>query len=112
MMLKRITLAITFMIAAAAMLTLGPTTAMASKTQVNPPPAAKQQSYPSVVSINAASAMQLQKWVGLSPQMSHNIVNYRKEHGAFKSVDDLLNVKGMTPQKLDSIRSKITVSKF
>ena len=108
---KKIFLSLMVMVAAAAMLSFTPVTSMASTTQVNPMNTNGGMAYPTTVSINSASASQLQQWVGLSPTMADRIVSYRQQHGAFSSLNDLLKVKGMSPQLLNQIKSKITVSK-
>jgi competence protein ComEA len=38
------------------------------------------------------------------------IVSYRDEHGLFMSVEDLLNVPGIGPELLETIRPLITLS--
>jgi competence protein ComEA len=35
---------------------------------------------------------------------ARRLVAYRQEHGPFKSVDDLINVKGIGPKKLEKLR--------
>ncbi|MEQ2441797.1 ComEA family DNA-binding protein [Solibaculum intestinale] len=37
------------------------------------------------------------------------IIMYREEHGPFASVDDLLNVQGIGPETLESMRPYIYV---
>ncbi|OFX86798.1 MAG: RNA-binding transcriptional accessory protein [Bacteroidetes bacterium GWF2_33_16] len=47
------------------------------------------------VNLNTASKHLLTYISGLGPQLAKNIVDYRKEHGAFKSRKELLDVKRM-----------------
>jgi competence protein ComEA len=48
------------------------------------------------VDINTADAQTLSKAIkGIGIKKAEAIVAYRKEHGAFKSVDDLAKVKGI-----------------
>ncbi len=108
---KKFVLSLTVMVAAAAMLSFTPVVSMAKVVQTNPMNDNGGQFYPTTVSINSASARQLVKWVHLSPTMAQRIVAYRSEHGPYASINDLLKVKGMRPQLLNSIRGKITVSK-
>ncbi len=56
------------------------------------------------VSINSASADELQHLVGVGPAMAQRIIDYRKEHGAFKSVDELEEVKGIGPKTLAKMK--------
>lgn len=62
-----------------------------------------------MVDVNTASAQELQSVPGIDQTLAQNIVSYREANGPFASVDDLLKVSGMDQQKLDSIRSSITV---
>ncbi len=59
------------------------------------------------VNINTADAKALTQITGIGPKTAANIVAYRKKHGRFKSVDDLLNVKGIGDKTLKKIRSQI-----
>ena len=61
------------------------------------------------VDINAATAEELQRLMGIGPVLAQAIVDYRAEHGPFSSVDELLEVSGIGETKLDGIRSDITL---
>jgi competence protein ComEA len=56
------------------------------------------------VSINGADANDLQHLVGVGPAMAQRIIDYRKEHGGFKSVDELEEVKGIGPKTLAKMK--------
>lgn len=47
------------------------------------------------VNINSADAVQLATLKGIGPKKAEAIVQYRKTHGQFKSVDALASVKGI-----------------
>lgn len=52
--------------------------------------------FASPVNINKASAEKIaSSLTGVGSKKAEAIVAYRKEHGQFKSVDDLTNVKGI-----------------
>ncbi len=59
--------------------------------------------------INRATVDQLDTLPGLSRAAAENIVAYRQVNGFFLSVEDLLEVPGIGPATLDSIRDWITV---
>ncbi|MDQ7010675.1 MAG: helix-hairpin-helix domain-containing protein [Mariprofundaceae bacterium] len=63
------------------------------------------------VNINTATVEQLQQVRGIGPKTAAAIVEYRKEHGAFSDVDDLLKVKGIGEKKLEKIRDDLTIGK-
>lgn len=62
-----------------------------------------------MIDINTADAQALAALQGVGPQKAEAIVAYRQEHGPFKSVDDLANVKGIGQKTVDANRDKIAV---
>ncbi|MBV7573772.1 helix-hairpin-helix domain-containing protein [Pseudomonas sp. PDM32] len=71
--------------------------------------AAKAQS--GKVDLNSADAPTLQReLVGVGEAKAKAIVAYRESNGAFASVDELLEVKGIGKAILDSNREKIEVN--
>jgi len=56
------------------------------------------------ISLNSASADQLQLLPGIGPSTAEKILEYRQAHGGFTSVDELLDVKGIGPKKLEKMR--------
>lgn len=54
--------------------------------------------------LNAASAEQLDTLPGVGPATSAAIVTYRERNGRFRTVDELLEVPGIGPAKLEAIR--------
>jgi len=61
------------------------------------------------VNINTATAKELQMVHGFGTKTAAMIVAYRDEHGAFKSVDGLLHVKGIGKKTLEKIRDEVTI---
>ncbi|MCB2428442.1 ComEA family DNA-binding protein [Methylophaga pinxianii] len=62
------------------------------------------------ININRASADELQLLDGVGPSTANAIVEYREQNGAFASVDDLVNVKGIGEKKVASMAENVTVS--
>lgn len=61
------------------------------------------------IDLNTASIAELDSLPGVGPATAQAIVDYRSQHGHFRSVDDLLNVRGIGPAKLDEIRGLVRV---
>ena len=59
------------------------------------------------ISINDGSEADLQKISGIGPKMAKKIVDYRKEHGPFKSLEELRHVKGIGPALYKKIVEKV-----
>lgn len=64
---------------------------------------------PLVININTAESSELIALNGIGTAKARAIVAYREEHGAFSSVDDLLNVDGIGEATLDKFREQVTV---
>ncbi len=58
---------------------------------------------PLLININTATAIELEQLPGVGPSTSKAIIAYREKNGAFISVEDLLNVRGIGPAKLGEI---------
>jgi competence protein ComEA len=59
------------------------------------------------VSINRASARELEALPGIGPVLAGRIVTYRTANGPFRSVDDLINVSGIGPKLLEQLRPHV-----
>lgn len=73
------------------------------------PAADTQASMQAPVNLNQASAEELTKLKGIGPKMAERILAYRKEHGPFKTVDQIVEVKGIGNAKFQKLKDKITV---
>lgn len=74
------------------------------------PPAAGVGAGPGdAVNLNTADETTLEKLPGVGPATAAAIVAHRDTHGPFTSVEQLLEVDGIGPGKLDKIRDKATV---
>ena len=63
------------------------------------------------INLNTANVTDLQQVPGIGPSTAQKILDTRKSYGAFKSVDDLLAIKGIGPKKLEKMRKYLTVAK-
>ena len=62
------------------------------------------------VNINTADATLLADSIkGVGPDKAAAIVSYREKHGPFKSVDDLVNVKGIGAKTVKDNRELISI---
>ncbi len=55
------------------------------------------------VNINTASAEELQRLDGIGATYAQRIIDYRKEHGPFRSVEELMNVKGIGKKTVEKL---------
>lgn len=63
------------------------------------------------VNLNTATSEELQQVPGIGPATAEKILLMRKSYGSFKSVDDLLAIKGLGKKRLEKMRKYLTVSK-
>ncbi|HLZ51257.1 MAG TPA: helix-hairpin-helix domain-containing protein [Candidatus Acidoferrum sp.] len=61
------------------------------------------------VNINTATSEELQQVPGIGPATAQKILQMRKSYGPFKSVDDLLAIRGLGQKRLDKMRKYLTV---
>lgn len=61
------------------------------------------------INVNTADAATLQELPGVGPVTAAAIIARRTDHGPFRSVDDLLDVKGIGEATLAELRDHVTV---
>jgi len=59
---------------------------------------------PVIVHLNSANAGDLDALDGIGPSLAARIVAYRAAHGGFRSVDELDEVSGIGPKRLEALR--------
>ena len=61
------------------------------------------------VDVNSAGLEALIDLPGIGRSTAQRIIDYRKEHGPFKTVDELLNVRGIGEKSLARFRDRVTI---
>ncbi len=54
--------------------------------------------------INSSKADEIRKSVGIGDNEARRLVNYREEHGGFRTLDDLMNVPGFAPDTVEKLK--------
>ncbi len=98
------TLVVTLLFAAAAMAAPWSATAQEAK----PPQSVKAAQTP--VNLNTATPKELVALPGVGPATAARIVEYREKNGAFKKIEDLMNVRGIGEKTFLTLKPMITVA--
>lgn len=61
------------------------------------------------ININSAPLEQLQTLNGIGQKKAQAIIDYRKEHGSFQTIEDIMKVKGIGQGIFDQIKNVIEV---
>ncbi len=61
------------------------------------------------IDINTASAAEFDQLPGIGEVLARRIVDYRTENGAFQKLEDLMNIEGIGPSRLDHLRPYVTI---
>jgi competence protein ComEA len=61
------------------------------------------------IDLNRASATELETLPGIGPSLAQAIVDHRARNGPFSSVDDLVDVRGIGPTRLEQLRPLVKV---
>lgn len=61
------------------------------------------------VSLNTATASELERLPGIGPRLATRIVTYRSAHGRFASLEELRAVDGIGPALLARLRELVTL---
>ncbi|SKU41130.1 comEA protein [Mycobacteroides abscessus subsp. abscessus] len=64
---------------------------------------------PGRVNLNTATESELDALPGVGPVMAASIVRWRSEHGKFTSIDQLAEVDGIGPSRLDKLRDFVVL---
>jgi len=80
-----------------------------SRTPRSAPQAAATATTQFPINLNTATADQLEAIPGIGPVLAQRIIEYRQTRGRFQSVDELLEVRGIGPKRLESMRPYVVV---
>ena len=70
--------------------------------------AAEEQKKPEPVNINTATVEELAKLPGVGKSIAQRIVNHREKSGKFRTVEELLVIRGISRKKFEQLRPLIT----
>jgi competence protein ComEA len=62
---------------------------------------------PAPISLNTATPEQLDQLDGVGPATAQKILEWRREHGGFRSVDDLKQISGIGPKRFAALKDKL-----
>ena len=62
------------------------------------------------LNLNTATKDELVALPGIGPAKAQAILDYRAQHGGFKRVEELKDVKGIGAKRYESLKSELTVS--
>jgi len=64
---------------------------------------------PNRIDLNRADARELDRLPGIGPVLAGRIVEHRRTAGPYRSVEDLLAVRGIGPALLERLRDRVVV---
>lgn len=67
------------------------------------------QSALTAIDLNTANQSDLESLSGIGPSKAQAIIDYRKAHGGFETVDDLVKVDGIGPGTLKKLSKDVKV---
>jgi competence protein ComEA len=60
------------------------------------------------VSLSSASQAELEQLDGVGPALAQRIMQYRDQHGGFRSVDELQQVSGIGPKRFEALKGSVS----
>jgi competence protein ComEA len=59
------------------------------------------------ISLNTATVDQLDELDGVGPATAQKILDWRRQHGGFRSVEDLQQISGIGPKRFEALKAKV-----
>ncbi len=79
----------------------------AAEVQETAPEAPRAQS--ELIDLNSATAVELDTLPGVGPRTAERILEYRREHGGFERIEDLMDVRGIGERTFLRLKPLVTV---
>jgi competence protein ComEA len=70
---------------------------------------AKTPALTGIVNLNTASAAEFEALPAIGPKTAARIIEYRQKNGAFKKVEELMNVRGIGEKNFLKLKTQLTV---
>jgi competence protein ComEA len=88
---------------------LGTIGATAAQDKAREKPAKASTAATATVNLNTATQAQLETLPGIGAASAKRIIEYRQKNGAFKKVEELMNVKGIGEKSFLKLKQHLTV---
>jgi competence protein ComEA len=73
-------------------------------------PQSQAEAQAKLVNLNTATANELATLPGVGPAVAARIIEYREKNGAFKKIEDLMNVRGIGEKTFLKLKPLVTVA--
>jgi competence protein ComEA len=61
------------------------------------------------INLNTATKEELQNLEGIGEKKADQILDYRQEHGGFKSIEELKSISGIGTKRFEAIKEQLTI---